>query len=601
MNPRERLVERRLKARARRQDAPVCPYFHIKLDPEGNYYIEAYARGIALLRFVLTNKGTAFSEQERRELGLEGLLPPRVSTMEDQLSRAWQGYLRQSTNIERYQFLRGLQERQEVLFYALVSRHIEEMLPIIYTPTVGEAVESYSALFQQARGMTVVPSQLERIDEVMACYPMQDVRLLVVTDSSAILGIGDQGYGGLAISIGKLALYTVAGVSPFHTMPVSLDVGTDRKSLQDDPLYLGTHGSRLKGEGYLALMDAFVASVKKRWPRAVIQWEDLSKEVAFTVLDRYRDQIASFNDDIQGTGGVALAGLVSACKLKGERLSEQRFLVYGAGAGGIGVASAIRDGLMREGLDRATATACIWVLDSKGLLVEGRTMDDTKAAFAQARSAIAGWTLAGEVPNLHEVVAQGKITAVIGLSGQPQSFDEPLVRSMLAHTPRPIVFPLSNPTKLSEAVPADVFRWTDGQALVASGSPFDPVEHGGKTLVVGQGNNAFIFPGLGLGTVLSGARRVTDTMVLAASYALADYTAELHLPQGRIYPPVSELREVSRRVAAAVLRAAIAEGVATVADLDDEDIEIWVDDHFWEPVYLPVVPGDPAKMTKELS
>ncbi|MGM0577808.1 MAG: NAD-dependent malic enzyme [Myxococcota bacterium] len=556
--------------------------------------MESYVRSIALMRFVLTNKGTAFTEEERQALGLEGLLPPYVSTMEQQLERAYAGYRRQHSNIERYQFLRGLQERQEILFYALVSQHLEEMLPIIYTPTVGEAVESYSHLFQNPRGLSVIPSYVDHMDKVLSDYPMHDVRLIVATDSSAILGIGDQGYGGLAISIGKLALYTVAGVSPFHTMPVSLDVGTDRITHLEDPLYLGTRTRRLRGEEYLKLLDCFVDEVKKRWPLAVIQWEDLAKDVAFKVLDRYRDRIASFNDDVQGTGGVALAGLLSACKLKGEKLSDQRFLVYGAGAGGLGVAGAILLGLRREGLSDEEALRRVFVLDSRGLLVEGRNMDEYKRPFAQPADVVEGWSFEGQAPALKEVVKQAGITAAIGLSGQPRSFDRGLVVSMMVHTARPIVFPLSNPTKLAEGIPAEIIEWTDGRAIVATGSPFPPVPWEGRQIPVGQGNNAFIFPGLGLGTVLSGATRISDAMVAEAAYALADYTEEHHLAEGRIYPPVDELRTVSRHVASAVVRQAIADGTATVSDLSDEEIDIWVEDHFWEPEYLPVVPGETA-------
>ncbi|MCA9515933.1 MAG: NAD-dependent malic enzyme, partial [Myxococcales bacterium] len=454
-----------------------------------------YLKGIALLRLVLTNKGTAFTLAERAELGLDGLLPSAVNTLAQQVARVYKGYLARATPIARYEFLRALQERHEILFYALLAEHLEEMLPVVYTPTVGEAVQKFHALYQYPRGISLSPQNIDRTDDVARAYPMEDVRMIVVTDSSAILGIGDQGYGGLAIPIGKLALYTVGGgVSPFHTLPVSLDVGTGRADLRDDPDYLGVRQERLRGEAYLDFVDRFVAMVEKHWPQAVIQWEDLAKDVAFEVLDRYRARHPSFNDDIQGTGAVALAGVMSACRLKGERLADQRFVVHGAGAGGVGVAWAIRQGLEREGLTRDEATARIFVLDSGGLMVEGRGITGYKARFVQPAAAIAGWSCAGPVPDLLETVREARATVLLGLSGQPGAFTEDVVRAAAANTDRPVVFPLSNPTSSCEAIPEEVLDWTEGRAIVATGSPFDPVVRGETRHVIGQGNNAFIFP-----------------------------------------------------------------------------------------------------------
>ena len=398
--------------------------------------------------------------------------------------------------------------------------------------------------------------------------------MIVATDSSAILGLGDQGYGGLAISIGKLALYTVAGgVSPFHTCPVKLDVGTDRIDLINDPSYLGVRQRRMRGEPYLDFLDKFVEGIRQRWPKAIIQWEDLSKEVAFTVLERYRDQLPSFNDDIQGTGAVALAGM------------------FGAGAGGVGVAWAIIQGLIREGLSEQAAHERVFVVDSRGLLVEGRAMDLYKQPFAQHAERIADWQFAGNVPNLAEVIDNGQVTALIGLSGQSGAFSQPIVNAVCRNTPRPIVFPLSNPTSAVEALPQDIIAWSEGRAIMASGSPFPDVEYEGQVFPVGQGNNAFIFPGLEYACVLAEVSRISDDMVLEAAYALADYTAAKHLEHGRIYPPVQELQEASLRVATRVAACAQREGLAQNPDIANGDLETYLRSRFWRPRYLPFVRG----------
>ncbi|MGK3960578.1 NAD-dependent malic enzyme [Sorangium sp. So ce118] len=572
--------------------ARISKYFDVKRDALGREYMEVYVDGIALLRLVMTNKGTAFTLDERVRLGLDGLLPPQVNTLEQQLARVYGGFCREPTPIARYQYLRALQERNEVLFYALLTRHLGEMLPIVYTPTVGEAVQQFNFLYQSARGVSLSPDNIGRARRVLASFPWEDVRMIVATDASAILGIGDQGYGGLAIPIGKLALYTAGGgVSPFHTMPVVLDVGTDRAELLDDPFYLGVRQRRLRDGTYFDFLDRFVDAVKNSCPRAVVQWEDLSKESAFSVLERYRKVIPSFNDDIQGTGAVALAGVVAACRLRGESIKEQSVVIHGAGAGGIGVAWAICQGMIRDGLTEEEALARIFVLDSKGLLTKNRPMEEYKRRFAQAPERLASWTRSGATPSLLETVEGARATVLLGLSGQPGAFGEPVIKAMAANTARPVIFPLSNPTSASEALPEDILTWTGGRALVATGSPFAPVELHGKTIPVGQGNNAFIFPGLGFGTILSDAREITDGMVLAAAYALVDYTAEKHLDTGLIYPPVEELQEVSTRVAIAVIRAAFAEGVATSAKLDPASAEDHVKARFWQPRYLPFVRG----------
>ncbi|GAA6754863.1 malate dehydrogenase [Thermus sp. 2.9] len=571
----------------------VSRYYDVKRDEKGERYLEPYVTGFLLLRLPLLNKGTAFTEEERRALGLEGLLPPHVNTLEEQKERVYRRYRLIASPLDKHIYLRHLQDRNEVLFYALVVDHLEEMLPILYTPTVGEAVREFSHIYRYPRGFTASTKNIDRIEEALGNVPLEEVRLIVATDSSAILGIGDQGFGGMAISIGKLTLYTAAGgVGPDKTLPVELDVGTDREDLLNDPLYLGVRHKRLRGEAYYQFLDRFVEAVKKRYPKALIQWEDFAKEAAFSVLERYRKVVPSFNDDIQGTGAVALAGVLSACRMKGERLSDQVVVVYGAGAGGIGVAWALVEGMKREGLSEAEAKARVLVLDSRGLLLEGRNMEAYKRPFAQKRERLNGWRFAGEYPNLLETIQNARATVLLGLSGQGGSFTEPVARAMLENTPRPVIFPLSNPTSASEALPDDLIYWTEGRALVAAGSPFPPVGYMGRTIPVGQGNNAFIFPGLGLGAVLSRAREVTDGMVLEAAYALYDFTQE-RFPD-LLYPPVRHLREVSPYVAARVMRKALEEGVAEeerIQGLSLEELFAFVQSRFWEPRYLPYRPA----------
>jgi len=582
----------------------ISPYFDILDDEPGTssatgpqQRLIVYLRGMALLRLALTNKGTAFTGEERHALGLDGLLPPAVNTIEQQLERVYAGYRLLTTPLQKYQFLRALQERQETLFYALLATHLSEMLPIVYTPTVGEAVQQFNALYQTPRGLSLSPDNIGDALRVAESYPMEDVRMIVVTDSSAILGIGDQGYGGLAIPIGKLALYTVGGgVSPYHQLPVSLDVGTERADLLADPFYLGTRTRRLTGAAYLDFIDRFVAMVQARWPAAVIQWEDLAKDVAFEVLERHRHRVASFNDDIQGTGAVALAGVVSACRLIGEPLTAQRVVVHGAGAGGVGVAQAIVDGMVLGGLTREEAHARVFVLDSGGLLLEGRAARwGYKQPFVYARASVAGWTFAGAAPSLLDVVREARPTVLLGLSGQPGAFSEAVVRLMAAQVARPIIFPLSNPTASSEALPEDLFAWTDGRVLVATGSPFAPVQHRDQSHPIGQGNNAFIFPGLGLAAILGCVKAISNTMVMAGSIALASYTAAHH--PTLLYPPVAELDEAAIHVATVVLRTSLEEGLGALPERWVEagaldDLEGHVRQHFWRPRYLPTVPGD---------
>ena len=542
--------------------------------------------GISLLQSPLTNKGTAFTTDERTALKLHGLLPPRVETLEQQVTRSYAMYQLETTSLGRYRFLRRLQDQNEVLYFALLATHIREMMPIVYTPTVGEGVERFSDVYESPRGLTLSIDDPRSAKEILADYPIDDPTMIVATDSSAILGIGDQGWNGVAIAIGKLALYTIAGgVSPFRTVPVVLDVGTDRESLRNDPTYLGVKKPRLRGEEHVAFVRKFAEAVKERWPSAIVQWEDFAKDQAFDVLDAFRDVLPSFNDDIQGTGAVSLAGLIAAAHHKKGKLADERFLVFGAGAGGVGVARAIREGLEHEGLSRAEASARIFVVDSKGLLVEGRAMESYKQEFAQPSAEISTWTKASSVPSLLETIANAKITALLGLSGVPSSFDEKVIRATAENTAAPIVFALSNPTSSCEAVPADVLRWTQGRAIVATGSPYEPVVYEGTTRVIGQGNNAFVFPGLGFGAILTKASKITDGMVAEAALALADYTIEKYGAEGLVFPPVEDLHEASVRVTARVVERAIKDGVARRTDFE-ADLEGQIRRASWAPRYL---------------
>jgi malate dehydrogenase (oxaloacetate-decarboxylating) len=569
--------------------ARTSHFFEIIRGPDGLERLRVGIDGVSLLRHPLTNRGTGFTDAERVALGLDGLLPPAVTTLEWQIERSYAAFRHEPTALAKYSFLRGLQERNEVLFYALLEQHLAEMLPIIYTPTVGDAVMNASRIYRWPRGVSLSAQNIDRAEQVFNNCMLDDVRIVVATDSSAILGIGDQGWGGVSIAIGKLALYTAGGVSPYRSLPVVLDVGTDRADLLKSSGYLGARQQRLRGAEYHAFMDKVVDALAARWPRVVLQWEDLSKDTAFDVLERYRKKIASFNDDIQGTGAVTLAGLVGACAIRGRGLRDESVIVYGAGAGGVGVAWTIQQGMIRDGLTAEQARAQLFVIDSKGLLVEGRAMEDYKKGFAQPRDRVAEW---GDGPlDLQKTIEKGKATVLLGLSGQPGTFTEPMLRAMCVNTERPVVFPLSNPTSACEATPADLLAWTHGRAMVATGSPFEAVRVGDRDVPIGQGNNAFIFPGLGFGSILAEVSEVTDGMVLAAAYALADYVREKHLASGLIYPPVDEMRQVSARVATRVIEQAFDDGVARTKKTTREDAPKYVESHFWRPKYIPIEPA----------
>jgi malic enzyme len=544
-----------------------------------------------LLRQPLYSKGTAFDAEERRAFGLEGLLPDAVSTMERQAKRVLENLARKSDPLEKYIGLAALQDRNEHLFYRVLLDHLEEFLPIVYTPTVGRACQDFSHIFRRGRGLWITPAHRGRIAEVLGNAPFEDVRLIVVTDNERILGPGDQGAGGMGIPIGKLALYTAAaGIHPASTLPVSLDVGTDNRERLEDELYLGWRFPRLRGPEYDALVDEFVHGVKRRFPRALLQWEDFKKGNAFRLLDRYQEVLPSFNDDIQGTAAVAVAGVIAGARLRAAPLAEQRIVILGAGAAGIGIARLLRSTLEEAGLAGESLLGAIASLDSRGLLVDDREIADAyKKDFAWPAALAAKRGLGPDRPrDLAAVVRAMRPTVLIGTSGEPGAFGEALVREMARHVDRPLLFPMSNPTDKSEAQPVDLIAWTAGRALVATGNPFAPVPWGGRTIRIGQGNNAFVFPGIGLGVLVSEARRVTEPMFAAAARALAEEVHPRDLEAGSLFPPIGDLRRVTRRIAEAVVREARESGVGRA--IEDGQIPEAVASAMWEPRYPRMQP-----------
>ena len=545
-------------------------------------------RGHSLLEQPLLNKDTAFTEAERRVFGLRGLLPPRIRSLEEQVALEIAKNRRKGDELERYIGLAALEDRNETLFYALLLEHLEELMPIVYTPVVGRACQEYSHIMRRARGLWLTPDDIDRIPELLSNARHEDVRLIVATDNERILGLGDQGAGGMGIPVGKLALYTAgAGIHPALTLPVSLDVGTDNQTLLADPDYVGYAHPRLRGAAYDAFIEAFVEGVIEVFPHATLQWEDFKQHNAIRLLDRYRHRITSFNDDIQGTAAVVLAGVISALRVLDEPLPDQRFVFVGAGAAGIGIARLLRAQMIGQGASEPQTRGAIVQLDSRGLTYVGReSLDTDKEEFALGADEMAAYGFAGRRRyELEAVVRRVRPTFLIGTSGTPGAFGEAAIREMAAHARTPVILPLSNPTANTEATPQAILDWTDGRALVATGSPFPPVVRGERTYVIGQANNAFCFPGIGLGAVVAEAREITDDMFIVASRALADATPEERLRQGSLYPCQADLRAVSRAVAVAVGRAARDGGVGR--HLDEEELERAVDAMMWQPRYLP--------------
>jgi malate dehydrogenase (oxaloacetate-decarboxylating) len=562
------------------------------LDEDGSW--RTTLRGRQVLTDPRINKGTAFSEEERRGLGVTGLIPPGHVTLAEQVARVHAQYHRQSTDLARNVLLTEVHDRNEVLFYRLLSSHLSEMLPIVYTPTVGQAIKSYSHEYRRPRGVYLSVDRPELVETSLLAPGLGpgDVDLIVATDAGAILGIGDWGVGGIHIAVGKLAVYTAAGgIDPNRTLPVMLDVGTDRQSLLDDPLYIGNRHKRVRAAEYDSFLDAFVEEVARLFPHALLHWEDIGVSNARRLLQRYRDRMLTFNDDIQGTGAVNLAAVLAAVKATGERLSAHRIVIFGAGTAGTGIAEQLCAALRADGLADEQARARFWAIDRAGLLTtDSAGLSESQRRYARDPAEVSLWEQDSSLGGvgLAEVVRRVRPTVLIGTSTRPGAFTEDIIRQMAAHAARPVVLPMSNPTELSEAAPADVIRWTDGRALVATGSPFDPVVFGGTRYAIGQANNALVFPGLGLGVIASRASRVTDGMLSAAAHAVADLV-DTSTPGAPLLPPVETLRETSVVVAAAVAQAAWADGVAGARQ--EGDIREQVRALMWQPVYRPVRPA----------
>ncbi|PSU34789.1 NAD-dependent malic enzyme [Photobacterium lutimaris] len=541
--------------------------------------------GPALLETPLLNKGSAFSVEERMFFNLEGLLPEAIETIEEQTERAYKQFLKFENDMDKHIYLRNIQDTNETLFYRLVENHITEMMPIIYTPTVGAACEDFSNIYRRGRGLFISYPNRDRIEDMLNNASRHNVKVIVVTDGERILGLGDQGIGGMGIPIGKLSLYTACGgISPAYTLPVVLDVGTNNPQRLSDPMYMGWRHPRISGQEYDNFVDEFIQAVKQRWPDALIQFEDFAQKNAMPLLERYKNKVCCFNDDIQGTAAVTVGSLLAACKAAGSKLSEQRVTFLGAGSAGCGIAEAIIAQMVSEGISDQQARSQVFMVDRWGLLVDDMpNLINFQKKLVQTRSTINEWDTEDNNISLLDVMRNAKPTVLIGVSGVPGLFSEEVIREMHAHCERPIIFPLSNPTSRVEATPADIIRWTDGNALVATGSPFEPVIHNGKTYPIAQCNNSYIFPGIGLGVLAVGARRVTDEMLMESSRALAECSPLAIDGNGALLPPLEEIQDVSRHIAFAVAKKAVEQRKAPKNT--DDRIKEKINDNFWDAEY----------------
>ncbi|MFK8031263.1 MAG: NAD-dependent malic enzyme [Gammaproteobacteria bacterium] len=543
--------------------------------------------GPALLETPMLNKGSAFSEKERRNFNLIGLLPPRYEDIEEQVERAYMQYKSFEQPINKHIYLRAVQDNNETLFYRLVNEHLVEMLPIIYTPTVGEACEHFSDIYRSARGIFVSYEEREFMHDILRSVTKDKVKVIVVTDGERVLGLGDQGIGGMGIAIGKLSIYTsCGGISPAYTLPVALDAGTNNQTLLDDPYYMGMRHPRISDAEYNDFVDQFIEAAQERWPGVLIQFEDFAQPNAMPILQRHRERVCCFNDDIQGTAAVTLGSLLSACRKKGETLGEQRIVFVGAGSAGCGIAELIINAMVIEGLSDAEARARIFMVDRAGLLAEGASdLLDFQQRLVQQRSALRDWELGGKsgTVTLLDVITNTNASILIGVSGKPGLFTEEVVRSMAAGCARPIILPLSNPSQHVEAHPRDVVSWTDGNAIVATGSPFDSVDYNGKKHDISQCNNSYIFPGVGLGVISCRARLVSDEMLMVASTTLAELSPGPEDQSSSILPPLTSLPEISRDIAFKVAKKAMEQELAR--DMTDEELLAAIDRNFWVPAY----------------
>jgi malate dehydrogenase (oxaloacetate-decarboxylating) len=551
-------------------------------------FVETELEGTALLTNPMLNKGTAFTDEERTAFALHGLLPPHVGTLEVQSARRLQAMRKLASDLDRYVFLRGLQDANETLFYAVLTQNLEEMLPLVYTPTVGEGCQTFSHYWHYPRGLFLSWPQRDRIKEILGHPRFDKVEAIVVSDGERILGLGDQGADGMGIPIGKLSLYTAcAGLHPSTTLPILLDVGTDNTERLADPIYIGWRHERVRGQDYDDFVETFVNAVQERWPHALLQWEDFARANAGRMLQRYRDRLCTFNDDIQGTAAVAAGTLLAAVKVTGQPIRDQQIAIVGAGSAGIGIANLLLRVMIDAGLPEAEARRRFYAIDRDGLLVEDMpSVLDFQRPFAQSPAAVANWPRTrADTIGLADVVANAKPTVLIGVSGQPGIFAENIIRDMASAAARPIIFPLSNPTSRSEATPQDLMTWTEGCAVIGTGSPFPPIVRDGRSFAVDQTNNAYVFPGIGLGVLAVRARRVTDGMFVAAAKVLAEISPAGRDTHAPLLPPVAQLREVAFAVAKAVACEARAEGQCE--PFEDEELNGLIARKMWNPVYRP--------------
>lgn len=541
--------------------------------------------GPILLEFPLLNKGSAFTEEERSNFNLHGLLPQIVETIEEQAERAYRQFCDFKSDGDKHIYLRNIQDTNETLFYRLLDAHLSEMMPIIYTPTVGEACEHFSDIYRRARGLFISYPNKASIDDMLQNATKQNVKVIVVTDGERILGLGDQGIGGMGIPIGKLSLYTsCGGISPAYTLPVVLDVGTNNPQRLNDPLYMGWRHPRITGKEYDEFVGEFIQAVKRRWPNVLLQFEDFAQTNAMPLLTRYRHDLCCFNDDIQGTAAVALGSLIAASRAAGRQLRDQTVTFLGAGSAGCGIAEQIVAQMKSEGLSDEQARARVFMVDRFGLLTDKQpNLLDFQSVLVQKSSVLQSWDVSNDSLSLMDVVRNAKPTVLIGVSGQSGLFTEEIIREMHKHCERPIVMPLSNPTSRVEARPEDIINWTDGKALVATGSPFAPVKYDGQEYPIAQCNNSYIFPGIGLGVIASGARRVTDDMLMVASRALADCSPLAQTGSGPLLPPIDDIQNVSRKIAKEVAKKAQIQGMAIVTS--EDALEQAIERNFWKPEY----------------